>query len=454
MKTPSMGVRRSVVVSATITLAIALFVGALVLRAQLRESLEASISDQTLTRAESVASLVATGDFEEVLRPSARTPTWVQVIGDDGTVFAATPNVSKLTKPFAPFVAINRPQIRRMRGLVIDTGERVAVASVPVQEQGRRLTVLAASPLDLADATDATVVRLILILFSVLLLFASLVVWMSTRRALRPVEAIRLQVAAITATDLSRRVPVPPADDEVARLATTMNETLDRLELAAARQRRFVSDAGHELRSPLASLRNQLEASIYDRPDPEWAATVADMRIDHERLERLVTDLLLLARHDEHKTIAHEPLDLGYLVRHEIARRPDCDRIERIVEAQNVIIEGDSDALVRVLRNLVDNAERHAVSKVWVSVTSSSGVAVMSVEDDGPGIAVADQAKVFDRFYRLDEARSADAGGSGLGLAIVNELVGRHRGTVAMEEGKGGARFVVRIPILVAKTVA
>ena len=450
MNTPSMGVRRSVVVSATLTLAVALLAGALILRSQLRESLETSIADQTLLRAEGVAALVATGELDEVLRPSDRTPAWVQVVADDGTIIAATPNVSKLTAPFASLPGGDRPLVRRMSGLTIDTGERVAVASVPVREAGRRVVVLAASPLDLADVTDSKVVRLLGVLFSLLLLVGAMVVWVAARRALRPVEAIRSEVAAITATDLSRRVTVPPADDEVARLATTMNETLDRLELGAARQRRFVSDAGHELRSPLASLRNQLEASVYDRPDPEWAATVADMRIDHDRLERLVADLLLLARNDEHKTTVLEPVDLGYLARSEMARRPAREGLERIVAADNVVVEGDTDSLVRVLRNLVDNAERHAASRVSVSVTSSARGAVLSVEDDGPGIAQADRAKVFDRFYRLDEARSADAGGSGLGLAIVNELVARHGGHVAIEDGSCGVRFVVMIPLFVS----
>lgn len=442
-----MGVRRSVVVSATLALAFALLAGALILRAQLRESLETSIAEQTLTRAEGVAALIATGDFNDVLLPSDRTPAWVQVVSEDGEIVAATPNVSELTHPFASLPTNDRPQVRRMRGLAIDTGERVAVASVPVQVRGHRVTVLAASPLDLADATDAKVVRSLGILFSSLLLVAALVVWMAARRALRPVEAIRAEVAAITATDLSRRVPVPRADDEIARLATTMNDTLDRLELAAARQRRFVSDAGHELRSPLASLRNQLEASLYERPDPEWATTVADMRIDHDRLERLVADLLLLARNDEHKTTIHEPVDLGYLARSEMNRRPGRDGVDRVVHAANVLVDGHSDSLVRVLRNLVDNAERHAESLVLVAVTSSAGCAVLSVEDDGPGIAQADRAKVFDRFFRLDEARSVDAGGSGLGLAIVNELVTRHGGDVAIEDGDHGVRFVVRIPL-------
>lgn len=447
-----MGVRRSVVVSATLTLAVALLAGALILRAQLRESLETSIADQTLTRAEGVAALVATGDLEEVLRPSDRTPTWVQVVADDGTIIAATPNVATLTTAFASVPRSDRPRLQRLRGLPIDTGERVAVASVPVRERGRRVIVLAASPLDLADTTDSKVVRVLSVLFSLLLGVGAFVVWVAARRALRPVEAIRSEVAAITASDLSRRVTVPPADDEVARLATTMNETLDRLELAAARQRRFVSDAGHELRSPLASLRNQLEASVYDRPDSEWAATVADMRIDHDRLERLVADLLLLARNDEHKATNHEPIDLGYLVRSEMARRAPRNGIERIVAADNVLVDGDPDSLVRILRNLIDNAERHAASRVAISVKSRSGVAVMSVEDDGPGIARADRAKVFDRFYRLDEARSADAGGSGLGLAIVNELAARHAGTVSIEDGARGARFVVRIPLFDSPT--
>ena len=313
-----------------------------------------------------------------------------------------------------------------------------------------------ASPLDIADASDRRIVTTLLVVFPALLLVSGLTIWLVVRRALRPVEAIRSEVASISSSDLSRRVPRPGTRDEIDRLAITMNDMLDRLQTSTARQRRFVGDASHELRSPLASLRNQLEVSTIDNADPSWAVTVADMLADHDRLERLIRDLLLLARHDDHEPIAREPVDLGYLVRSEVARRPVVAGIERTVAAQNCLVSGDPDALARVLRNLVDNAERHAHYRVTISVhtVSSGGVAMaeLAVEDDGDGIAVQHRSTVFERFLRLDDARAADSGGSGLGLAIVADLVADHDGTVAVEAamraGLGGARFVVRIPSL------
>lgn len=443
-----MGIRRTVVSASAVTLGFSLLVGALVLRVQLRESLERAIGEETLTRAQGVAALVRTGEFGAVLAQSERTPAWVQVVDPTGAVVASTANVRSLPRPFIAVPTSLRPLLRRTRGLPIDTGERVVVASIPVPSSDGVLTVLAASPLDLADATDIRVVRSLVVIFPLLLLFASCVVWAAMRRAFRPVEAIRKEMATISASDLKRRVPVPPSDDEIAHLAATMNDTLARLESAVTRQRRFVADASHELRSPLASLRNQLEASVIGHTDPEWASTVADMTIDHERLERLVADLLLLARRDEGEQLVREPVDVGYLVRSELARRPIPDGQTRRVDADNVLVNGNADALARLLRNLVENAERHTQSVVHVTVRAVGGDAHIVVADDGSGIAETDRSAVFERFSRLDEARSFDTGGSGLGLAIVAEMVAEHGGTVSIEPSTVGARFIVRLPVL------
>ncbi len=449
-KRVSLGVRRTVVVTAMITLVFALAGGALILRSQLRRALEQAIEEQTLTRAEGVAALAATEDFSTVLEPTDRTPAWVQIVDADGVVVASTPNIRRLKSPFAslPVSGSPRSTVRRIRGLQIDTGERVAVASVTVATKRRVLTVLAASPLDLADVTDRRMLRSLAMVFPLLLLIATGVVWVATRRALRPVEAIRAEVASITTTDMDRRVPVPGGGDEISRLASTMNDMLERLESAVSRQRRFVADASHELRSPLASLRNQLEASLLGRDDPEWSQMVDELSIDRDRMERLVVDLLLLARRDEGERLRLEPVDVGYLVRSELARRPDAPGLERIVQAENVLVEGNADAVIRVVRNLVDNAERHARSRVTISVRRVDGSAEVVVTDDGGGISEADRESVFERFHRLDEARSADVGGRGLGLAIVRELVTEHGGSVSVEPSVVGARFVVRLPSL------
>ena len=193
-----------------------------------------------------------------------------------------------------------------------------------------------------------------------------------------------------------------------------------------------------------------------ENPDPAWADTVVGMVHDHERLERLIRDLLLLARHDDHEPIDAEPVDLGYLVRTELQKRPTVAGLTIHVRAENVLVNGSSDALLRVLRNLVDNAERHARSRIDVSVTTdpSTSTTVRSAElvvhDDGPGIPVEYQAIVFERFRRLDDARAAEAGGSGLGLSIVSDVVHAHGGTVVVAPSEAGARFVVRIPALQA----
>ena len=453
-----LGVRSRTVLGATAALAVALLAGASVLRIQLRDSLYTSISSQTLTRALGVAALVRTGDFSGVVDSEGLQPQWVQVVNSDGRVVASTTNVRRLTKPFASIPSGGKTTVQRLSGLPIDTGEAVAVAFVHLTGDGQQFTVLAASPLDLADITDRNVVKVLLLVFPALLLIAAAVLWLVVRRAMRPVEAIRVKVASITSSDLRRRVPHPGTNDEIGRLATTMNDMLDRLHTSNLRQQRFVGDASHELRSPLASLRNQLEVSTLDNTDPGWNETVTGMIADHERLERLIRDLLLLARHDDHELVNAEPVDLGYLVRSEMNRRPHISGLTRRVEAENALVNGNADELVRVLRNLVDNAERHATANIIVSVqrapgsgysTGINGVMVeMVVEDDGPGIPDPFRSVIFERFHRLDDARAAEAGGSGLGLAIVADLVHAHGGTVAVAPSAVGARFVVRLPAL------
>ncbi len=456
--TRRLGVRSRTVLGATAALAVALLAGASVLRLQLRHSLYTSISNQTLTRALGVAALVKTGDFSGVLDSEGLKPQWVQVINSDGRVVAFTTNVRRLTKPFAKLPHSDNTAVQRLSGLPIDTGEAVAVAFVPITSDGQQFTVLAASPLDLADISDRNVVKVLLLVFPALLLTAAAVLWLVVRRAMRPVEAIRTKVASITSNDLRGRVPHPGTNDEIGRLATTMNDMLDRLHASSLRQQRFVGDASHELRSPLASLRNQLEVSTLDNTDPGWSETVAGMIADHERLERLIRDLLLLARHDDHELVDAEPVDLGYLVRSEMNKRPPVTGLTRRVDAENALVNGNADALVRVLRNLVDNAERHSTSTIVVSVHRSNGssssnttnnaMVEMIVQDDGPGIPDPFRSVIFERFRRLDDARAAEAGGSGLGLAIVADLVHAHGGTVNVALSTIGARFVVRIPAL------
>ncbi|GLY34859.1 hypothetical protein Amsp01_008830 [Amycolatopsis sp. NBRC 101858] len=272
-------------------------------------------------------------------------------------------------------------------------------------------------------------------------LLVGVIAWLAVRRSLRPVEAIRGEVAEIGAHDLSRRVPAPRTGDEIARLAGTMNTMLARLDEAVTRQSRFTSDASHELRTPLASLRTQLEVLLAHPDRLDWRHSCENALLDVTRLQDLVADLVLLGKLDHAGPDRLEPVALPEVIEAVVAGREKID-----VEVTGTpVVRGHRSRLERLLRNLVDNAQRHAVSRVAVEVSAADGWAVLSVTDDGPGIPEADRERVFDRFVRLDDARARDDGGSGLGLAIVADIARAHGGTAAVE---GGSRFVVRLPEL------
>jgi signal transduction histidine kinase len=285
--------------------------------------------------------------------------------------------------------------------------------------------------------------------------------------ALRPVEQLRAGAEAITGAEAggggaggeaaggagseagggagAGRLPVPEPRDEIHRLATTLNDMLDRLAAARDRQRVFVADAAHELRSPIASIRTQLEvAQRLGDIDPQLAA---DLLADADRLYRLVADLLLLARADEGAPVAPpRPVELGGLLR-DVARRYAGGRLPvTVVPAPPAWTRGDPGGLDRVLTNLVDNAVRHAVGRVELAVAVDGGFHLVTVVDDGPGVPDADRERVFDRFTRLDDARARDSGGAGLGLAIVAELVRRHGGSVRLADAGPGLRVELRLP--------
>jgi signal transduction histidine kinase len=258
---------------------------------------------------------------------------------------------------------------------------------------------------------------------------------------------MRAEVAEITARDLSRRVVEPVAEDEIGRLARTMNGMLDRLQAAADRQRRFVADASHELQSPLASARAQLEVGLATGADTDWPDTVEGVLGEHDRMERLVQDLLFVASADE---VAGAPrrerVDLDDLVLEEARSLRTRGRVEvdlsRVSGGQ---VLGDAHQLGRVVRNLLDNAERHAHSRVVVELRTHGDAVELTVADDGEGIRPEDRARVFERFTRIDAGRARSAGGTGLGLAIAKTVVEAHGGTIAVVDGDG-ARFAVRLP--------
>lgn len=349
-------------------------------------------------------------------------------------------------------------------------GDRYTVAMEPFEYDGAEFSVVVIAGLeDVQDATDA-LVPLLLVGTPLVLLVVGGTTWWVTGLALRPVERIRAQVETISSAELDRRVPVPGSRDELHRLAITMNQMLARLEESRDRQRRFVSDASHELRSPIASLR-QVGEVAHAHPeafDPrELAGTVVEESV---RMQHLVEQLLTLTRHDESaRTNRWREVDLDDLV------LAEADRLRRTGVSVSTAglaaarVRGDEVALTQVVRNLTDNAARHARSTVWLALSAGSeqdgdptgdptgdpdgGGVTLTVDDDGAGIPEADRARAFERFVRLDEARARDTGGSGLGLSIVADLVRSHGGTVRAEASEqGGARFVVRLPAAAGPT--
>ena len=285
-----------------------------------------------------------------------------------------------------------------------------------------------------------------------LLAVVAAVTWLVTGRALRPVERIRHELAAIMdSSDLSRRVPEPAAQDAIGRLARTTNQTLAALEASLEQQHRFVADASHELRNPIASLRTQLEVGAAHPALLDVPGAVKDVA----RLQRLATDLLLLARLDAGERLsAQARVDLGELAREQVAlARTVNDRSGRVPVRTGLLadveVAGSGRQLARILANLIDNAQRHAATEVVVSVRPvGDGRAVLEVADDGDGVPEDQRERIFERFVRLDDARSRDDGGTGLGLAIARYLARRHGGTLkaAAREGRG-AVFTLELPV-------
>ncbi|MEV4005831.1 HAMP domain-containing sensor histidine kinase [Actinomadura sp. NPDC049753] len=268
----------------------------------------------------------------------------------------------------------------------------------------------------------------------------------SSRGSLRPVERLRRELERLTEDDGGGRVAVPATGDEAERLAERVNELLGRLETAMLERRAFISDASHELRTPITGLRTRIELALAAPEDGDAVDTLRHSLADIDRLHRIVEDLLVLARLDSGDIPAREPIDLGALVEAEAALRNPP--VAMVVKAEpGLIVGGNRQRLGRAVRNLLANAERYAAAQIEVEVRADGDGAVVEVHDDGPGIPFADRDRVFERFARLDPARSREKGGSGLGLPIAREIALSHGGTLQVADGTYGARLVLRLPL-------
>jgi signal transduction histidine kinase len=423
-----------------------LLVGGVTLVASLHALLVREVRAAAAARAAEAAGVLAAGG-DPTATVAGDDDVVVQVLGGSGEVLAATPNAAG-----RPALARIAPGDAREIAVPFDDDAFLAVSSAAV---GGR-TVLVGHSLDAVAESTRLLAVLLAVGLPALLLAVGGTIWRVVGRALAPVDAIRAEVDAISASQLHRRVPQPAATDEVGRLASTMNQMLDRLERTRIRERRFVADASHELRSPIAAIRQQAEVALTHPgrlPEGELARTA---HAESLRMQVLVDDLLLLAQADEHALpLRRRPVDLDDLVLAE-ARRVRAgtglrDRGDLRVDTSGVTaarIDGDPTALRRVLRNVGDNAARHARNRIAFELAERDGWAELHVDDDGPGVPVADRSRVFERFVRLDDARARTGGGSGLGLAIVAEVVAAHGGTAVVEDGRlGGTRVTVRLPL-------
>ncbi|GAA1883736.1 sensor histidine kinase [Lapillicoccus jejuensis] len=461
-------VRGQAATAAAVVLGVGLAVGGAIVLLVLHALLVSTLVDSLTARLDEDAALLARSGVpavraaEQVGRPA---DTLVAVVGPDGGLAAAAGGPLDVGEGVEAVDATGLLPSTELAALRADPGRTVVTGRsvVPLSHRfrsplvvargvaapdGTTYVVLVAAGQDQqTDAVSTTAVLLVLVWPFVVALGAA-TVWWRVGRTLRSVELIRARVEELGATSVAASVPVPDTGDEVAALATTMNAMLARLEGARATQRRFVADASHELRSPVATLHGLGE--LLDPADPAAVAELRPiLRGETTRLARLVDDLLLLSRADDGRLVlAREPVDLAGVVRSEAARaRAVAGAVAVRDDAGEVEVVGDRLRLAQVCRNLVDNALQHARGEVRVGLERTGTGVRLVVDDDGPGVPPADRERVLERFVRLDASRGRHTGGSGLGLAIVADLVARHGGTVRVEDSPlGGARVVVQLP--------
>jgi len=308
------------------------------------------------------------------------------------------------------------------------------------------VTLAAMSSLQPVEAGVDALRDILWLLVPLLALGVGATTWFVTGRAFQPVAAITAQVERIADGRLDERVPVPDTGDEVAHLASTMNTMLDRLRSSRRRQQEFVSDASHELRNPVATSKVKLEVALAHPDDVDWEETATVVLEEQERLGRMVDDLLLLARIDEGQALDRQEVDLDDIVFIESGR--SLGVIVDVTGVRPTRIQGDQRQLTQLVRNLIDNAARHANTRIFITLREAGERALLSVEDDGRGIASQDRERVFERFVRLEDARTRDEGGAGLGLALVAAVAQAHGGGVVAGQAKaGGARFEISLPV-------
>ncbi len=458
-----LSLRGRLILIGVLGLALGLGLGGGLLVYALDTTLERALDSSALQSANEVSALVTADRLPDPI-PAPQGSVVIQVVDDRDRIVAVSAGADRLV----PVLHADNLRAARAGERSYVPGDRAGLAGTlrVVAVPAGRDTVLVAAPATELTQTVRLMRNVLLVAYPLLVAVLAALAWRAVGWTLRPVESLRRGAADITSSgSAADRLPVPPGTDEVTRLASTLNDMLARLQDGQERQRAFVADAAHELRSPVASIRTQLEVAQRLGDAADWSEVAADVLTDTERLSRLTEDLLLLARVSDPTEAAGrmarhaERVDLDLLV-HELAERYDAARVAvRADSGSPVWTDGDPQTLRRVVANLTDNAVRHAHSEVVLSASIEDGRACVSVRDDGPGIPMPDRDRVFDRFTRLDDARARDEGGSGLGLAIVRELVQLHHGSVTLTaahpqlpntRGRGGPGVHARVSLPLA----
>jgi signal transduction histidine kinase len=440
-------VRARVTAGATLILAAALVAAAFLASGLLRRSLTDDVDASLENRLDQVYGLTVAGELTAVLVPRNEDLAQLQVIDETGAVIAATPGLAPGTR----LDIVARPAAGDEVRATVDGSRFGAKAGddyrlIAQTFAGTRpVTVYAIT--SFASATRAlSNLRIgMAIGLPLIVALAAFLIWWVTGRALRPVEAMRAEVDQIQATDLSRRVSPAGTASEVDRLGATLNHMLDRIEDAADRQQLFAASASHELRSPLSAIRTELEVGLAYPERADWPGIAADSLVEVARLEALARDLRTLTGVRSAAT-GGGPTDLWAVVSEEIARRQPERGVRYVARGASAVVAVDGTSLSRVVRNLFDNAERHAATTISVAVEVDGATAALTVANDGLPVPAELRERIFEPFTRLDEARSLDVGGSGLGLAIARAVALGAGGTVVALDDDGGATFRLTLP--------
>ena len=440
-------VRTRVTVVAGLALTAAVLLGLAVMYLIQAGSTDRTIQSQLRTYAAQIAQSAGGGSFPRPLPGSTiDTAAQAQVVAPDGTVLTATRGLAGRPALYTLAPGASAPARQAAGGSAGDGDQAVFGEHVTVA--GRRVAIITSTTATWRSQVSETFSRLLTFGVPGLLVLACATIWLVVGRSLRPVERIRATAGAITHADLSQRVPDPGTDDEIGHLARTMNDMLTRLDEAAARQRRFVADASHELRTPLTAIRTGLEVGLAHADSAPWP-DIADRAVRQaERLERLIAQLLSLARSDAHQTVGQrQPADLTAMLAEICAAASAAGVRVDFDVPPGTVTAGNPDELSRMFRNLIDNAVRYARRRVRVTARTTGTAVVAEITDDGPGIPADQRHRVFDRFVRLDASREHASGSAGLGLAIAKEIATAHGATITLTEAPGGGtRAVVTLP--------